>query len=96
MNIDLTPLFQAVIALAAAIVTGMLIPWIKARTTVSQQILIDAAVKMAVMAAEQLYGAGTGAQKLEYAQTYLAGKGYTVDRAAIEAAVKELSNKITT
>ena len=96
MNIDLTPILQALIGILAAIITAKVIPWIKARTTVSQQILIDAAVKMAVMAAEQLYGAGTGAQKLEYAQTYLAGKGYTVDRAAIEAAVKELSTKITT
>ena len=32
MNIDLTPIFQAIIALLAALVTYKLVPWIKART----------------------------------------------------------------
>ena len=88
-NIDLTPLFQAVIALAAAIITGMLIPWIRARTTNQQQILLRATIEILVGAAEQLYGASRGTEKLEYVKAELEKRGFTVDVAAIEAAVRE-------
>ena len=53
--IDLTPIFQAIIALLAALVTYKLIPWIKSRTTERQQQNLFVAAKIAVMAAEQLY-----------------------------------------
>lgn len=89
MNIDLTPIFQAIIALLAALVTYKLVPWIKARTTESQQALLSATVRTLVYAAEQLYGAGKGAEKLDYVIAELEKRGFTADRAAIEAAVKE-------
>ena len=54
--IDLTPIFQAIIALLAALVTYKLIPWIKSKTTESQQKNMRALVKVLVYAAEQLYG----------------------------------------
>lgn len=92
MHIDLTPIIQAVIALLAAIVTYKLIPWIKAKTTNEQQALLRAAVKTAVFAAEQMYGAGNGEQKLDYVVNWLNERGYTADRAAIEAAVGEYIN----
>jgi hypothetical protein len=66
MNIDLTPLLQAVIALLAAIITAKLIPWIKAHTNQQQQILMKATVDILVSAAEQLFGAGKGPEKLAY------------------------------
>lgn len=95
MNIDLTPIIQAIIALLAALVTYKLIPWIKAKTTSVQQTMMKATVKTLVYAAEQIYGAGNGEAKLDYVVQQLAGKGYTVDRAEIEAAVKEnLNNAI--
>lgn len=37
MNIDLTPIIQAIISLIAAIITVRLIPWIRAKTTAAQQ-----------------------------------------------------------
>lgn len=89
MNIDLTPIIQAIIALLAAIVTYKLIPWIKTKTTNEQQQLIAATVKTLVFAAEQLYGAGEGEAKLEYVKTQLEEKGFTADIAQIEAAIKE-------
>ena len=92
MNIDLTPIFQAIIALLAALVTYKLIPWIKARTTESQQALLTATVKTLVYAAEQLYGAGKGAEKLDYVIKELEARGFTADRAAIEAAVAKEFN----
>ena len=92
MNIDLTPIFQAVIALLAALVTYKLVPWIKSRTTESQQALLSATVKTLVYAAEQLYGAGKGEEKLDYVIAGLEKRGFTADRDAIEAAVAEQLN----
>lgn len=90
-RIDLTPLFQAVLAVLAAIVTYKVVPWIQARTTAQQQALLTAAVRVAVYAAEQLYGAGAGKDKLMYVKAQLAKKGFRVDVDEIEAAVKEMA-----
>lgn len=92
MNIDLTPILQAVIGLAAMLITYRLIPWIKAKTDNEQAMKLSAAVRVAVFAAEQIYGAGRGADKLDYAFTWLTRQGYNVDKAEIEAAVKQYFN----
>ena len=90
-GIDLTPLFQALLAFLASLVTYKLIPWIQARTTAQQQELLRAAVSVAVYAAEQLYGAGAGKEKLMYVKGQMAKKGYSIDLDEIEAAVHELA-----
>ena len=90
-SIDLTPLFQALIGVLAALVTYKFVPWIQARTTAQQQDMLRAAVSVAVYAAEQLYGAGKGKEKLTYVIGQLAKKGYHVDKDEIEAAVRELT-----
>ena len=92
--IDLTPILEAILALLAALVTYKLIPWIKSKTTAEQQSLLAATVKTLVYAAEQLYGAGKGAEKLDYVIKELEARGFTADRAAIEAAVAEQLNYI--
>ena len=95
MNVDLTPIFQAIIALLAALVTYKLVPWIKSKTTAEQQALLSTTVKTLVYAAEQLYGAGKGAEKLDYVVSELEKRGFTADRAEIEAAVAEQFNIVT-
>ena len=90
-TIDLTAIIQAFIALLAAIVTYRIIPAIKARTTESQQAILKAVITTAVCAAEQFYGAGKGAEKLQWVQDELAAKGYKVDIGQIEAVVGELN-----
>ena len=92
MNINLTPILQAVIGLLAALITYRLIPWIKARTTAAQQEQIKAAIKIAVFAAEQIYGAGKGEEKLDYAIAWLHDHGYDVSRAEIEATIYDYLN----
>ena len=87
--IDLTPIIQAIIALLAAIVTYKLIPWIKAKTTNEQQAMIKAAATTLVFAAEQIYGAGKGEEKLDYVISGLEKQGYTADRNIVEATVRE-------
>ena len=89
-GIDLTPLFQALLAFLASLVTYKLIPWINARTTIQQQEKLRAAVKVAVFAAEQLFKAGNGKEKLMYVKGRLAEKGFKIDIDEIEAKVQEL------
>lgn len=94
MNIDLTTIINAVIALLAALVTYRVIPWIKAKTTNEQQAYIRALVKAGVYAAEQIYNTnGTGKKKMEYVRKWLLSHGLDIDVAEIEAAVSEYINK---
>ena len=90
--IDLTPIINAVILLLASLITAKVIPWIKAKTTNEQQQMLRATIKTLVYAAEQVYGAGNGENKLGYVIAHLEAKGYTVDPSEIEAAVKEYLN----
>lgn len=92
--IDLTDIIQAVIALIVALITYKVIPWIKAKTTESQQAMLMATVRTLVYAAEQLYGAGKGKEKFTYVRQKLQEKGFDVDVDAIEAAVKEITIEI--
>lgn len=85
--INLTGIINAIIALLAAIITYRVIPWIKTRTTNEQQALLEATVRTLVFAAEQIYGAGKGREKMQYVAEKLEEKGYTVDTDDIEAAV---------
>ena len=90
-GVNLTPLIDAAIKLLASIVLLMIIPWVKSKLTAQQQELVRAAVSVAVYAAEQLYGAGRGHDKLLYVKGQLAKKGFHVDIDEIEAAVHELT-----
>lgn len=89
--IDLTGIFQAVIALLAAIITYKVIPWIRERTDAEHREMISAATRTIVFAAEQLYGAGRGGEKLEYVKMQLEKKGFSVDIDEIESAVREMT-----
>lgn len=85
--IDLTTLINALIALMAAVITAFVIPWIRSKTTAQQRELLESVVRTLVFAAEQLYGAGRGEEKLQYVIDRLRMQGYTVDLALIEATV---------
>lgn len=96
---DITPIIEAVAALIAVIITAVVIPYIKSKTTTQQQARINAWVKIAVAAAEQIYkGSGRGEEKKEYVINWLEERGFTLDEdevdALIESAVYELNNGI--
>lgn len=96
---DITPIIEAVAALVAVIITAVVIPYIKSKTTTQQQAQINAWVKIAVAAAEQIYkGSGRGEEKKEYVINWLEDRGFTLDEdevdALIESAVYELNNGI--
>lgn len=85
--IDLTPIINAVIALLAMLVTTFLVPWLKANASAKQLEALENACRIAAFAAEQIYGSGHGAEKMDYAIEWLEKKGYKVDRAMIESTV---------
>lgn len=97
--IDLTPIFQAIIALIAALISYKLIPWIKSKTTGQQQANLYAAARIAVYAAEQVYGAGQGEEKFQYVKESLEAAGFKLDGSmayqAIENAVYEMNNSFS-
>ena len=92
MTFDITPVMEAVAALLAAVITAVVIPYIKTKTTTDQQRQINTWVQIAVSAAEQIYnGPGRGEDKKKYVVEWLRQHGVTVDAdkldAMIEAAV---------
>ena len=94
-NINLTPIIQALITLFAAIVTCVVVPWIKAKCNNEQKAAMRAFVKTLVYAAEQIYGEGNGAMKKKYVENKLAKAGYDVDVDEIEAAVAQAFNFVS-
>lgn len=94
---DITAIVEAILALVAVLITGIVIPYIRKRTTTEQQKELLAWVKIAVSAAEQIYvGSGRGPEKKMYVIDWLADRNITVDTnkidAIIESAVYELNN----
>lgn len=92
MNIDLTAIINALVGLAAAFVTYRLIPLIKARVAREDREKLAAAIRVAVFSAEQIFGAGHGEEKMDYAIKWLWEQGYEVDSRQVEASVAENLN----
>lgn len=96
---NITPIIEAVFALIAAVITALVIPYIKSRTNAQQQAEINAWVKIAVNAAEQIYnGHGRGKEKKAYVLAFLKEHGYELDEgkidAMVEAAVYEIKSGV--
>lgn len=85
--LDLTPILEAVIALAASAITLFLIPWLRERFGNEKLEKARGWVEIAVYAAEKMYGAGKGAEKLEYAEAFLAQHNIKLDTAELIAMV---------
>lgn len=95
MNIDLTQIILAVIALISAVLTGFVIPLLKAKLlseesklSDNQQNLLMLAINTAVRAAEQLYNSDEGQKKKAYVLSVLQSQGYKVDSTAIDTAIE--------
>ena len=95
---DLTPIVQAIISLAVALVTAFIIPWIKTKLNQSQLDSIQAWAAIAVQAAEQIYSSTQGAEKKQYVLDYLTNKGFKIDansiNVLIESTVLELHSEL--
>ena len=94
---DLTPIAEVIITLIFICLTSIVIPLIKSKTSETQQKEIMEWVKIAVLAAEQLYkGSGRGEEKKEYVVKWLEEHNIILDadklEAMIEAAVSEFTD----
>lgn len=93
---DYTEIFCAVIALLGTLITAVIIPYIKSKTTKDEEALIKAISKTAVYAAQQLFSENE--EKLKYAMeqidTALKKKCIKLDsdtvRVQVEAVLKEI------
>ena len=96
--INLTAIFEAVIALVLALASAFLLPWLKSRTTAEQRTELLKWVDIAVAAAQQLHHQADGEARLEYALSVLWARGFDVDtvevRNAVEAAVLKLHQQL--
>lgn len=97
-TIDITPIIEAVIALAATVITVFLIPWIKSKITETQWNNLTKWADTLVQAYENIiHGTtGLGAERrekvMEELQKFCNQHGYKFEekdlRAALESAVK--------
>lgn len=85
--IDITPIIEALIGVAVTAITVFLIPWLRERFGNEKLAKAQGWVQIAVLAAEKLYGAGNGDQKLEYAEAFLAQHKIKLDTAELIALV---------
>lgn len=99
---DITIIIQTVIMLVSMIMTIILIPYIKTKTTNEKIAKISTVINAAVRGAEQIFvGTGLGAKKKEYVIQFLKDNGYIADLDAIseeinlmiEAAVNEMNKQ---
>lgn len=92
--IDLTNLIEAVLGILFLIAMKYLLPWLKARMTAEQEESFALIVEIAVMAAEKIYGAQHGEDKLKYVDEYLEARGIYIDTTRIRAYVNSAIKKM--
>lgn len=85
--IDFTPLIEALILLLASVITVVIVPALRERYSNEQLEKAKSWVQIAVYAAEKMYGAGKGDEKLAYAEQILAEHKIKLDTATIKAMV---------
>ncbi|GHU69522.1 hypothetical protein FACS1894184_13690 [Clostridia bacterium] len=86
MDIQST-IVQIVAAIAMAVITRYIVPWIKARTTAEQQTALNEALDTLVAAAEQMYGNNRGSDKLRAVEGWIETRGLDASSEDIESAV---------
>ncbi len=95
MKIDITEILNIIIALFSAILTGFIIPVIRGKLSQEKREKLLFWTKIAVSAAEQIFGSKKGLEKKEYVVSFLLSKGivFDVDEVTnlIESTVYELT-----
>lgn len=86
-----TPIINAIIALIGALITVVLIPYIKTKISSEKLKRLATVIEYAVKAAEQIYkDAGMGELKKAHVLTYLIEKGYIKDMASVSTEIDNL------
>lgn len=100
MSIDMTQVFLGILGLVTVIITSVIVPWVKSKTTTQQQNMIRTWATVAVYAAQQLFV--NSDEKKEYALQYVSDmlKKYNIELTAneistyIEGALKDIKTSI--
>ena len=88
-NIDWSPLFNGLIALAGVILTVYIIPLLKQSLSSKQLENVRLAVNTSVRAAEMLFSTEQGAAKKKWVLDYLASQNIVVDEKQLNALIEE-------
>lgn len=88
-NIDWSPLFNGLIALAGVILTAYIIPLLKQSLSSKQLENVRLAVNTSVRAAEMLFSTEQGAAKKKWVLDYLASQNIVVDEKQLNALIEE-------
>lgn len=86
---DLTPLLEAVISLATAIITLFVIPYLKSKYDTNQLAIAKTWVSIAVKTAEMIFtGTGKGKEKKQYVIDFLSDNNMYLDESQIDALIE--------
>lgn len=88
-NINWSPLFNGLIALAGVILTAYIIPLLKQSLSSKQLENVRLAVNTSVRAAEMLFSTEQGAAKKKWVLDYLASQNIVVDEKQLNALIEE-------
>ena len=88
MEINITELLNAVIALLAAVITTFVVPWIKRKMGAEKMNDFLRWVEVGVLAAEQMYQSFEGEEKKNYVVALLKEKGFKFSDAEVSAAIE--------
>ena len=88
-NINWSPLFNGLIALAGVILTAYIIPLLKQSLSSKQLDNVRLAVNTSVRAAEMLFSTEQGAAKKKWVLDYLASQNIVVDEEQLNALIEE-------
>jgi hypothetical protein len=90
-----TELFRAIVALFVALLTVVVIPWIKSKTGAARFAEVLKWVEIAVAAAEQMAKAGLiNVPKKEFVVQFLNDSGVNVDAAELDAMIEAAVHKL--
>ena len=88
-NVDWSPLFNGLIALAGVILTAYIIPLLKKSLSSKQLENVRLAVNTSVRAAEMLFSTEQGEAKKKWVLDYLASQNIVVDEKQLNALIEE-------
>ena len=95
--IDLTPLANALVGVAAAVLSGFFIPWLRAKAGEARAANLMKWARIGVQAAEQLYQSkqNSGKDKYAYVEQFLARHGFKLEAAEVEQAIESAVFELT-
>lgn len=100
ISIDMTQVFLGVISLITIIITSIVVPWIKSKTTTSQQDTVRTLATVAVYAAQQLFTNNDEKKTYALQQVSESLKKYHINLTSdeistyIEAALKDIKTSL--